>query len=110
MNPAQTVYQFLVGCLYALIVIKGGSYILTVCSHLFNNAFIILNEYFMHFSPVGLGKILLTIIGVICLVAGVIMLYKKPKIEKSKNIKEFFTGIPTGIIICLFTWTVGLLV
>ena len=108
MNPAQTIYQFLVGCLYALIVVKGGSYVLTICSHLFNNAFIILNEYFFKFAPVGISKILLTSIGLICLVAGVILLLKKPKNKKTASLKEAFFGIPVGIAVCLFIWIVRL--
>ena len=110
MSPSQTIYQFIVGCLYALIVVKGGSYILTICSHLFNNAFIILNEYYLKFAPVGFSKIALTIVGLLCLACGLIILLKKPKTEKTQSLKVFFKEIPIGIILCLFTWFAGLFV
>ena len=41
-NPAQTVYQFLCGACFALIVFRSGSIVPTVISHFLNNAVIVI--------------------------------------------------------------------
>ncbi|MBO5926635.1 MAG: CPBP family intramembrane metalloprotease, partial [Clostridia bacterium] len=53
MSYQQTIYQFIVGVLYALIVLSGGDWSLTFISHLINNLFIVLNYYFIGFYPEG---------------------------------------------------------
>jgi membrane protease YdiL (CAAX protease family) len=109
MSPAQTIYQFIVGVIYALIVLHGGNYILTIISHLFNNLFIVLNYYFFNFYPVGELKVVLTILGLICLALGLFFVYSNkkeiPALEKKSN---FFKSIPFGIIFCVVMWVIGL--
>lgn len=41
-NPAQTVYQFICGCLFALVAIRSGSILPTMLAHFLNNAVILI--------------------------------------------------------------------
>ncbi len=110
MSPAQTVYQFIVGVLYALIVLGGGDWTLTFISHFINNLFIVLNYYFIKFYPTGALKIILTVLGLICLACGVLILLKNSeKIDKTENKKNYLKSFPIGLIVCVFMWIVGLL-
>ncbi len=110
MSPLQTVYQFIVGCLYAIIVLNGGDYTLTFISHLINNLFIVLNYYFIGFYPNGSLKITLTVLGLISLVIGLYLIIKNRKnYEVKESKKNFITGIPIGIIVCIIMWIMGLL-
>ena len=109
MSPLQTVYQFIVGVLYALIVLNGGDWTLTFISHFINNLFIVLNYYFIGFYPTGIVKIILTIVGVISLAVGILLILKNNvKCEQSESKKNFITGIPIGVIVCVFMWIAGL--
>ena len=109
MSAQQTIYQFIVGALYAFIVLRGGSWVLTTISHFINNFFIIINYYFLSFYPTGILKYLLIVIGLISLLAGVYLLYKnKKEIKVLESKKDAFLGIPIGIIACVIMWVAGL--
>ncbi len=109
MSPLQTVYQFIVGVLYALIVMNGGDYSLTFISHFLNNLFIVLNYYFIGFYPEGILKIILTIVGLISLAIGLLLVLKNNKeYAKTENKINFIKSIPIGIIVCVFMWIMGL--
>ncbi len=110
MSPAQTVYQFIVGVLYALIVLDSGDWTLTFISHFINNLFIVLNYYFIKFYPTGALKIILTILGLICLAGGVLILLKhSEKIEQTESKKNYLKSFPIGLVVCVFMWILGLL-
>ena len=114
MSPQQTIYQFLVGALYALIVVSGGNFYVTFVSHFVNNLFIVLNEYFFKITFTLELEIILTVLGLICLALGVfLLLFKSEKTEKTTEIlnekKEFFKGFPIGVAICLIFWIVNLI-
>ena len=109
MSPEQTFYQFIVGVLYSLIVLYGGDYTLTIASHLFNNLFIVLNYYFFSLALVGTFKIVLTVLGLVSLIVGVILLLKnKTDTQQLENKRSFINGIPIGIIVCIFMWIINL--
>ena len=115
MSPQQTIYQFLVGALYALIVVMGGGWQVTLVSHLVNNLFIVLNEYFFKLSFTVDAQIILTILGLISLALGVfLLLFKQEKQTQNKqelliSQKEFIQKPSWGIIICLVFWVVNLI-
>lgn len=109
MSPLQTVYQFIVGVLYALIVLNGGDYLLTFISHFINNLFIVINYYFIGFYPTGTVKVILTVIGLLALVLGLLILLKNSvKYEQLESKKNFIKGVPIGVIVCVFMWIMGL--
>lgn len=110
MSAQQTVYQFIVGALYAFIVLRGGSWVLTLVSHFINNLFIVINFYYLSFYPTGAIKIVLTIVGLILLFIGVYLLYKNDKkIEVFEKKRSLFLGVPIGLIICVIMWFLGFL-
>ncbi len=109
MSPLQTVYQFAVGVLYALIVLNGGDWFLTFFSHLINNLFIVFNYYFFSFYPTGGLKIALTALGLLSLLFGIALLVKRNvKYDKAEKKSNFISSFPIGVIICVFMWVAGL--
>ncbi len=117
MSPAQTVYQFLVGALYAMIILYGGNILYAIAMHFVNNLYIVLNYYYFGIEIMGALKIILTIVGLVALVVGVLLLIKKgeKEIELSKEFKkvnrsEFMLGASLGILISAVTWIVTLVV
>jgi len=110
MNPAQTVYQLLVGVVFAIVVLKTREILFVIIPHLINNIYIILNEYFFHLTFELALNIVFIIIGLICLSLGLyIVISKNDKVEKSKvDIKSFFTYGLIGFVITTLLWIVGL--
>ena len=109
MSPEQTIYQFIVGVLYSIIILQGGNYLLTVASHLFNNLFIVLNYYFFNLVFEGEVKIIITVLGLLSLIVGLIMTLRvKTTYEKLENKRNIISGIPIGIIVCAFMWIISL--
>ena len=112
MSITQTVYQFIVGVLFSLIILKGGNYLLTALAHLINNLFVVLNYYFFNISFSNEVNLVVTVLGVISLVVGLLLLFinNKQKFIKgnAKNVKQIFLGCFLGISICILFWIVGL--
>ena len=77
MNPAQTVYQFIVGSAFCYVALKGGNYLVTMLAHFINNLFIVLNYYFFKITFNPIMEIIVTVLGVVCFIIGLIILYKK---------------------------------
>ena len=109
MNPAQTVYQFVFGALFAFIALRAGNILPVILAHFVNNFFIVLNYYFLNFNLTGDTKINVMIVALVSLVAGVTLMavfVKSEKIDKKPVVtkKEFFIYAIIGLIICLSTW------
>lgn len=115
MSPSQTVYQFIVGVLYSLIILKGGSLLLTVLAHFLNNFFVVMNYYYFNFTFEGTLKIVTVIIGLLCLAVGVVILLIKKsndnidKKTKKQNVINFVLGAVMGLVASIFMWIQGLL-
>ncbi len=113
-NPAQTVYQLLCGLAFALIAARAGSFLPTVLSHFFNNAFIILlyalgiTSYSQKAYGIGV-----TVCG-LCLVGALVWLFfdlrktEKKKTEKGAY-KQFFICALLGLAAFGFSWLATLL-
>lgn len=117
MSPAQTIYQFFVGALYATIILYGGNLLYVIAMHFLNNLYVVLNYYFFNFTPDGVVLYVLTAVGLIFLVVGVLLLVKKgeKEIELSKEFKkvnqnEFMVGASLGILISISIWIATLVV
>lgn len=115
MSPSQTVYQFVVGALYSLIIIYGGNLLYTVVIHFINNLYIVLNFYYFNITLIGAPKIIITILGLVALVVGFIVLLKGRKAieilpqEKKASRTNFLLGAVMGVIATLFMWIQGLI-
>lgn len=111
-NPAQTIYQFITGVIFALIVLKSGSILPSIIMHAFNNVFIILTNVF--FPNVNFHNVYTVTIGLILFVVSMLILIftdntneTKKQTEKAKP-KEFFLTAFIGIGFALAMWIVAL--
>lgn len=110
-NPAQTVYQFLFGCVFALVVIKSGSLLPAVFMHVLNNAFIIVYQY-LGAEPGETASLVLLIAGLIAAVGGIacLLLCKTPPREERERPRYgiFFLYASLGILYCAAMWALTL--
>lgn len=109
MNPAQTIYQFLCGCAFALMAYRSGSVFPTVLAHFLNNAFVILSEKFA-WSFEGVGYTVLLVLSALSLIAAIVLLVLDRNGERGKaNVKEFLLASAVGVAVCLVFWISGLI-
>ena len=110
-NPAQTVYQFLFGCVFALVVIKSGSLLPAVFMHVLNNAFIIVYQY-LGAEPGETASLVLLIAGLIAAIGGItcLLLCKTPPREERERPRYgvFFLYASLGILYCAAMWALTL--
>lgn len=110
-NPAQTIYQFITGAVFALVVLRSGSIIPTIVMHLLNNLTVLFITYF---APEANVYNLYTIIsGVLVFAACFIYLVffdrkEAPAKENSQGLKYFFIYGGIGIAVCSALWVVSL--
>ena len=105
MAPNQTLYQFVAGCVFALIVLKGGNFYITFIFHFINNLLIVIFYYFKITYP----TLIFTILGLFSLFIGIFILStNKIKGEKIKDNSSFLKTGVYGIVLCLFMWIVNL--
>lgn len=110
-NPAQTIYQFITGAVFALVVLRSGSIIPTIIMHLLNNLTVLFITYF---APEANVYNLYTIIsGVLVFAACFIYLVffdrkEAPANENSQGLKYFFIYGGIGIAVCAVLWVVSL--
>ncbi len=112
MSLTQTVYQLIVGVLFSLILLGGGNYILTAIAHFINNLFVVLNYYFFNITFSQELGVVVTILGLISLVLGIVLLFINNKKEivkhQSGSIKEIIFSSILGLSICILFWVVGI--
>ncbi len=115
MSPAQTVYQFVVGCIYSLIIIYGGNLLYTVIIHFLNNLYVVLNYYYFNIVLVGTADVIMTIAGILSLFIGLVILLNGRKAvvisqdEKRTNRINFLLGAVMGVLASLAIWIQGLI-
>ena len=111
MSPSKTIYQFIMGALFALIAIKTKSILPSVIVHVLNNVAVLVIQYFFPELISGELKIILTIVGFVLLSVGIFLLFvfakKDDGIEKKADnglIGGFFAWSSVGIILCFILW------
>jgi membrane protease YdiL (CAAX protease family) len=111
MNPSQTLYQFIVGALFAFIAVSAKSIIPTIIAHFLNNFIIVVNYYFIGADPHGGLKAFLVITGLIALTVGLVILAREcvlekadKKVDKKAGWKEFALYSCGGIFAALIIW------
>lgn len=111
LNPAQTLYQFAVGFIFTLLAVTSQSVLPAMVLHFINNALIVVLYYVAEEYVLPLPvNIVLTVFGVACTVALIVLLLKE-KQEKTDNkgIGEFSLYAVFGIFVCLAVWVGALL-
>lgn len=107
MNPLQTIYQFLTGCIFALIVLYGGNYILTFISHFLNNFMVVIVYYFLSGIQNFILTLILAVLGIIAIVLGTIILLLGNKDKNETKREKFNPIILIGVAVCLITWVLN---
>ena len=114
MQPAQTLYQFIFGALFAFIAIRSGCILPVIIAHFINNFFVVLNYYFLNLNFNDTVKIAITIIALIMLVVGVVIMLvfvknEEPKKQNSTVTKlDFLKSAIIGLVVCLAMWLTNL--
>lgn len=111
LNPAQTLYQFAVGFIFTLLAVTSQSVLPGMVLHFINNSLIVVLYYAAGEYALPLPvNIVLTVFGVACTVALIVLLLKE-KQEKTDNkgIGEFSLYAVFGIFVCLAVWVGALL-
>lgn len=124
-NPAQTVYQFIVGAVLTLLALKSGSILPSILFHFVNNLYVI-TFYFLAPANFAFDKwvqIVLAILGVIAFALAFIYLLLKCEkplqdkeldadfeeiMPKKQNGKMFLIFALPGIVAALLMWITNL--
>lgn len=116
-SAEQTLYQFVCGCLFALLAIRSRSVLPSVLMHFINNALILI------FTACGLvdelgnlalsqgASVALTVLSAVSLVVAVVWLIAdKTRLEKCEKggVKRFFAFAALGIAVMALIWILGL--
>lgn len=106
-NPAQTIYQFLCGCAFALIAIRADSVLPTMLSHFLNNAVILILTRFEveNFSALFYVLSSLALAGSL---AWLIFFERASNTKKTESMRPFLVAASVGIAVCVFIWIVNL--
>lgn len=117
-SPEQTVYQFILGCIFALITIRSGSILPAVLMHFINNALVVLLIHFHAYTengslnvPSGV-QIAIFIVAALCLIGGMLwLILDKTPLKKGikGEVKKFFLYGSVGIAIMAIIWLCSLI-
>lgn len=114
-SPSQTIYQFVIGVIYAVIATTSNSVIPTIVIHFLNNFIIIIFNYYLpDFSLTGGVKIISVVLGVLCVAIGLYISLKGTKFlgEKQKKNKadvlEYSLTVAPGFLVCIVLWVANL--
>lgn len=118
-SPEQTIYQLICGCAFAYLAERSGAVTPCVLMHFLNNAAIIifsacgLADKEGNLAIGGVAEIVLTVLGAIFLVAGILWLIFDKK-EYAKSVKGgvlgFFVFASVGIVILASVWISSLFI
>lgn len=116
-NPAQTIYPFLTGCVFALVALRSGSVFPSIIMHGVNNLTILCVSYFA--PEVALYNTATLITGLVAFVAAFCYLAffdkeKDPAAEKLAapqplHGKYFLYFASVGMALCVISWIAALL-
>ncbi|MGN0823774.1 MAG: lysostaphin resistance A-like protein [Candidatus Coproplasma sp.] len=118
----QTIYQFICGCLFALLALRAKSVTPVVLIHFINNALILILYSFNALDASGnliisqAGNVAITVTSALSLVGAAVWLVLDKKVKgglikgESKSVAGFFIFASAGIAITVLTWILGLFV
>jgi len=107
-NPAQTVHQFALGLIFAIIVVYSGKLILAMLVHFVNNAIVITYTFAMENSEFPIAWTgfdtatgwILAILG-IAVIWAMLALFKRPDAKWQWGNKKFVESDNMGYLICM---------
>lgn len=94
-SPMQTVYQFIIGAVFAYLAIKSGSILPSIVFHFLNNFYIIVVYYAFgeNFAFSEVLTVISVVLGLLCFIGGVYWLFKCEKNEQEEKLKKDFLSI-----------------
>ncbi len=112
MSPSKTVYQFIIGVIFAIITIKSSSIIPTIILHFLNNFIVVTLYYFCpNFSIPNPLNIVLTALGILSVALSVVLSFlwgkKQLNFEKQPNnehIGDFLIYSFAGFLCSIVVW------
>lgn len=106
-SPAQTIYQFLCGCAFALIAVRADSVLPTMLSHFLNNAVILILTRcgVSAFPPLFYVFSAIALIGSL---AYLIFFDRKTNTKKTESMRPFLFAAAMGIAVCAAAWVLEL--
>lgn len=116
-SAAQTVYQFVCGCVFALIAARSGSVLPSMLAHFLNNALIVVANGLSlvdadgNFAMPDWAFVVLAVAGGICLIVSLVMLAvdKKRHVARIKgNVSPFFVWGGAGLFVMALAWVLSL--
>ncbi len=116
-SPEQTVYQFIVGCVFAFIAVKSGSILPSVLMHLINNGLIVIFAACKMFDESGnrimsqTANIIVMVFAFLALVGGLVWLFldkKKLKKGEKRGVAKFYIFAAAGIAVLGLLWILSL--
>lgn len=115
----QTVYQFIIGCLFGLLAVRSRSLGPVILTHFINNALIIIMLACGAYDEAGEliissgGLIALYVVSALSLICGTVWLFLDRKLLrpcKQGGVKTFFIFAAIGIAALAILWIIGLFV
>ena len=106
-NPAQTIYQFLCGCAFALIAIRADSVLPTMLSHFLNNAVILI----LTRLEVESFSALFYVLSALALVGSLVWLVffdRASNTKKTESMRPFLVTASVGMVVCAVLWIANL--
>lgn len=115
-NPAQTVYPFLTGCVFALVALRSGSVFPSVIMHAVNNVAILCISYFAPQAQVYNAATLTTGLVLFAAAFAYLAFFDKSKDPAAVRFapaqplhgKYFFYFAAVGLVLCVVSWIVAL--
>ena len=116
-SPEQTVYQFIVGCVCALIAVKSGSILPSILMHVINNGIIVIFAACNMFDEEGnliisqTANIIVIVFAVVALIGGLVWLFlDKKSFKKGEKfgVAKFYIFDAAGIAVLGLLWILSL--
>ena len=112
-NPAQTIYQFICGAIYALLAVRSGSILPTMLAHFANNAVILcLDSAGYSDIPQGIKLPLYIAAGAVLLIVLIYLVFLDKRGNRRGGLrdgKKYFLAALVGILVCAVEWGGALL-
>lgn len=114
-NPAQTIYPFLTGAVFAFVALRSGSALSCVFMHAVNNAAVLLLGYFAPQAELFTPAVVSTALACFVLALAYLLFFDKGA-EKKTDLAEgvplsgkyFFIFAAAGGVMCVVSWIVAL--
>ncbi len=110
MNPAQTIYQFVCGCIFSLLALRANSVLPAILAHFLNNALVII--FYICFGENFVFPWYVIIVSALILIGCLVYLIgfdKETNSKREEKISPLFKMGAMGIFVCVVMWIAALI-